>query len=42
MVVLARGRLLYQTGIEQYDAGAANPGPLLAAAARRWLGRVAP
>lgn len=40
MIVDARGRLLYQTGIERYDPSAANPGPLLAAAAGRWLARV--
>jgi len=40
LIVLARGRVLYQTGIEQYDPSAASPGPLLAAAAGRWLRRV--
>jgi hypothetical protein len=42
VIVLARGRILYQTGIEEYGPRAADPGPLLAAAARRWLRRVAP
>jgi hypothetical protein len=40
VIVLARGRLLYQTGIEDSGPLPADPGPLLAAAARRWLGRV--